>query len=521
MSNSKQLRVFVGSSSEAEEYYESICGALENLGHSVVGWKSAFEKGESFLDSLFRVGSEVDAALLIGTPDDVIHSRGKQHTTLRDNVLFEAGLFMGVLGRFSTGIVISDHSEVKLPSDLAGLNTFVYREGRENSFAKDLRKWTGSLRTILTDNGTERQISERFRGIPSSFLQPTIQLLIPRIQTLLLQASNGVIDLTPEQYFERIRTGIEEAMPETSVYAVASTLSSVRWANDPMQSHYIEQNYIAGARGVNIRRLFILDRPSLTTSEARTLMGHLENGIPVRCVSRNSLTTPIDDVVLFDYVSDPSVAYKAHSDRTFSERVVAAQMMIDQDHCNDLLRRFNEIWGIAWTPKVVDGAIEIPGMRVPPPTKHPFAPGLEMQAKWTSVEVITCHSAAEVRGHELERELKSLVLTTSSGLSVVHVPGHCRVSLRKVKDYLGDGAEAHMADPEELLEIGLGPGTVCAVLEPIWSMLHFIDHRLFEHKEVATNNGTRNGYFRFDPNVLKSARNVEIGDFIERIVPIT
>lgn len=104
-----------------------------------------------------------------------------------------------------------------------------------------------------------------------------------------------------------------------------------------------------------------------------------------------------------------------------------------------------------------------------------------MVPRWTTVEVISCRSAAKARGHELHRELKSLVLKSSQGTCVVHVPGDCTVSLRKVKNHLG-AKEAYIADPEELLEMELGPGTVCAVLDPVWSMRHLVDQRGVEYR---------------------------------------
>lgn len=42
---------------------------------------------------------ESDFALAIAQPDDVVRSRKKMQPTLRDNVLFELGLFMGKLTR--------------------------------------------------------------------------------------------------------------------------------------------------------------------------------------------------------------------------------------------------------------------------------------------------------------------------------------------------------------------------------------------------------------------------------------
>jgi len=510
------LTIFVGSSSEAAAHYERVCGTLEEQGHDVKGWKSSFDKGEDFLSALLRIADSVDAALLIATPDDVLQSRGELSPVLRDNVLFEAGLFIGALGPLATGIVVAGSATVKLPTDLAGVSTFPFPDGHDNVFARDVRAWAKKVLLMQSSSSIARNIAARIRSIPPLSLSATKGLLIPRIGTLLTQASRGVIDLTPEQYFERLRAEIESASAGTEVMAVASSLSTVRWANDPMQNYYIEQNFVARQRGTDIRRLFIFNKSSVTTAEAKNIHNHLRNNIPVRCISAESLSIPIDDLVLFKSSGEGARAYKAHPDKTFSERVVEAQMMIDPDHCADLQRRFNEIWGMAWEPRSIKEAIEIPGMRIPPPPRHEFPPGLEMIPRWTSVEVITCHSAAKARGHELHRELKSLVLATSQGLCVVHVPGDCSVSLRKVKRHLGID-EAFIADPEQLLELNLGPGTVCAVLDPVWSMRHLVDQRVFEIPEVVTNNGTRNGYFSFDPDELRSAQKVGIGDFVDRV----
>jgi len=44
-------------------------------------------------------------------------------------------------------------------------------------------------------------------------------------------------------------------------------------------------------------------------------------------------------------------------------------------------------------------------------------------------------------------------------------------------------------------------------------MPHLLSRRLLELGEVATNNGTRTGYFKFSPETLTSAHDVVIGDF--------
>jgi prolyl-tRNA editing enzyme YbaK/EbsC (Cys-tRNA(Pro) deacylase) len=87
-----------------------------------------------------------------------------------------------------------------------------------------------------------------------------------------------------------------------------------------------------------------------------------------------------------------------------------------------------------------------------------------------------------------------------------------RAVAEKVKSRL-EATEAYLADPEDLLALDLSPGTVCAILEPVWSMPHLVSHRLLNRGMVMTNNGTRTGYFEFDPALLTEAADVVVDDF--------
>src|SRR5262249_428260 len=63
-----------------------------------------------------------DFAVLVLTPDDLLVRQGEERNAARDNVLLELGLFMGRLGRSRTFAVCQKDSNLKLPSDLAGVS---------------------------------------------------------------------------------------------------------------------------------------------------------------------------------------------------------------------------------------------------------------------------------------------------------------------------------------------------------------------------------------------------------------
>ena len=54
------------------------------------------------IESLEQVLRTVDFAALVLSPDDTVVSRGTTTDAPRDNIIFELGLFMGVLGHFRT-----------------------------------------------------------------------------------------------------------------------------------------------------------------------------------------------------------------------------------------------------------------------------------------------------------------------------------------------------------------------------------------------------------------------------------
>jgi hypothetical protein len=66
----------------------------------VTVWNEApeFVMGESILNGLIRVGEGYDFALLVFGQDDVTMMGGVELPTVRDNVIFELGLFMGHMG---------------------------------------------------------------------------------------------------------------------------------------------------------------------------------------------------------------------------------------------------------------------------------------------------------------------------------------------------------------------------------------------------------------------------------------
>jgi Predicted nucleotide-binding protein containing TIR-like domain len=77
--------------------------------------------------------TQSDFAVITLTPDNHSDSRGQMSMAPRDNVLFELGLFMGHLGRERTYFICDRKQDLKIPTDLLGVNPASYerREGQD------------------------------------------------------------------------------------------------------------------------------------------------------------------------------------------------------------------------------------------------------------------------------------------------------------------------------------------------------------------------------------------------------
>ena len=123
-------RIFLGSSGQQEKILQALARGLEDVAH-VVPWTTSFDPGTTTLERLFELASEVDFAAFVFARDDWTTASAPTSPAAesgqaapRDNVVFEAGLFGGVLGMRRTFILHANGS--KLPSDLLGLTCVRY-----------------------------------------------------------------------------------------------------------------------------------------------------------------------------------------------------------------------------------------------------------------------------------------------------------------------------------------------------------------------------------------------------------
>jgi Predicted nucleotide-binding protein containing TIR-like domain len=119
-------KLFIGSSGANLRVAQVLANSLESVAEVTVWNEGVFGMGYGFLETLVKKLEDYDFAAFILAPDDVTTSKEQTKPAPRDNVLFESGLFMGVLGRDRVFLVHDSSQDIKIPSDLAGVTLATY-----------------------------------------------------------------------------------------------------------------------------------------------------------------------------------------------------------------------------------------------------------------------------------------------------------------------------------------------------------------------------------------------------------
>lgn len=155
-------KLFIGSSKEGLNIAETIKSAIEEQCSDWIEvnlWNGGdvFTLNTSTLDSLIKTAMQYDYAILVASGDDRVRIRRKRYVVARDNVIFEAGLFLGALGKNRTFMVVD--KRIKIPTDYDGITRIQYE--------KD--KLTNVTHTIISSLRMTRN-SSPIKSLPSAAL---------------------------------------------------------------------------------------------------------------------------------------------------------------------------------------------------------------------------------------------------------------------------------------------------------------------------------------------------------------
>ena len=119
--------VFIGSSSEGLQTARRVAAQLEPFCQVRIWTGDVFRPGQVFLESLVESAKECHFGVFVFTPDDLLTIRGSKKHSVRDNVLFECGLFIGLLGTKRSFFLIPEDRTLHIPTDLLGVGAARYK----------------------------------------------------------------------------------------------------------------------------------------------------------------------------------------------------------------------------------------------------------------------------------------------------------------------------------------------------------------------------------------------------------
>lgn len=151
-------KVFIGSSTESLEIAYLIQENLEYDAQVTVWTQGIFKLSKSNLDSLIGSLAEFDFAIFVFQPDDIVQIRDNSYKAVRDNLIFELGLFIGRLGIEKVYFLIPRSIQnLHLPTDILGITPGTYDDIREDGnlqaslgpFCNQIRK---TLKSFTVEN---------------------------------------------------------------------------------------------------------------------------------------------------------------------------------------------------------------------------------------------------------------------------------------------------------------------------------------------------------------------------------
>lgn len=153
-------KLFVISSSEALPVAREVADELQRDAWPNVWNEGVFFAGGYSLEALEAAVEQSDFAVAVCDADDIVTSRKSTQPAIRDNVLFELGLFMGRLTRSRAFLLHPNVEGLKVPSDLFGLTLLSYTPPKEE---KDLRsaiaRPCNDIRKAIKSRGVRRLYS--------------------------------------------------------------------------------------------------------------------------------------------------------------------------------------------------------------------------------------------------------------------------------------------------------------------------------------------------------------------------
>jgi len=153
-------KLFIISSAEALDVANEISTGLQHDVLPTVWTQGVFWASGYPLEALEKAVEQSDFAVAIAKFEDVVQTRGASHQAMRDNVIFELGMFMGHLGRHRTVLVHPKLPNLTLPSDLHGITPASYiPPTKPDELVSRIGPVCTEIRKLVRQHGTKKHAS--------------------------------------------------------------------------------------------------------------------------------------------------------------------------------------------------------------------------------------------------------------------------------------------------------------------------------------------------------------------------
>ena len=151
--------VFIASSKEGLKIAEAIQEQLRSTADCQIWTQDAFPPSGGTLDSLLNLVGEHDFGIFVFSPDDRVKIRSKDLVSARDNVIFEAGLFMGRYGRVNVFVVSPENvPDLRIPTDFQGFTTVPYDPKHSKGLLPGTAPAARQIRDAIEESGIARRL---------------------------------------------------------------------------------------------------------------------------------------------------------------------------------------------------------------------------------------------------------------------------------------------------------------------------------------------------------------------------
>lgn len=189
MKASERPSLFIGSSVEGLQYAKAIQVNLDHALQVTIWSQGVFGLSGGTLEELTKKLCQMDFAALVVTPDDLTISRGEENPAPRDNVLLELGLCIGALGRERSFIVYDRTSNVKLPTDLAGVTPATFHRHSDGNLEATL----GAASTLIEKKAIELGVRTKIGQVGLIDQQTQFRIIADLLGVV---ADNFIIQMT-------------------------------------------------------------------------------------------------------------------------------------------------------------------------------------------------------------------------------------------------------------------------------------------------------------------------------------